>query len=294
VFGHLVDRVQRALAAAGFPSGPPDMTFGPATQSALAGWRAAQAGPKEGPMTSKEWTALTNAPSPALFDLCAQIVAAFEGHGFGKAVGDFDGAVATWGYHGFTWRFGHIQAILADLDASAPEALDAAFGREGVAGLREALQRPLVAQIDWARDAMLDARGTMRTDWRDGFARLGETPAARRAQLVRSRSAFWDAIAAPQARRLGFSHPLGVAMLFDAAIQQGGAGRRTLEAVDAASGRPEAERRAVLAERLAAQVRSDRFRQDVRARRAVFVRGFGRAHGAFFVLSDWGLPPSGD
>ena len=82
-------------------------------------------------------------------------------------------------------------------------------------------------------------------------------------------------------------------MLFDAAIQQGGASETTLKAVEAAHvanpGIDELGLRNVLAQNLTAQVKSDTFRQDVKSRRFTFADGRGRVHGANYDLGFWGF-----
>ena len=292
VYGHVVRRLQARLTDLGFDTQGVDMVFGDDTAEALAAWHAAVGGRDTGALTFAEWDLLGAGARPDLFDLCAQVAAAFEGHGFGKAVGDFDGAVFTWGYHGYTVKFGHAQAVLARAEAMARGTLSAAFGSKKAAALRRMLRSDLDKQIAWARRNLLD-NGGPDPDWVAGFRALGETEVGRAAQLAHSREAFWERIALPQAERLGLTEPLSRAQLFDTAIQQGGLGRAAMALIEAAFDAepdlPENEKRRIVAREAANAISSGRFRGDVLSRRMTFVNGDGVVHGKRYELSDWGL-----
>jgi len=300
VYGHLVRELQLSLRNAGFDTQGVDMIFGDDTASALLAWRASAGLPAvEALVTQSDWGRLTNLPEPDLFDLCAQATAAFEGHGFGKIVGDFDGAVMTWGYHGYTLKFGHLQAVLQRVEAAGPQTLDAAFGEGRANQLREMLAMDSRdAQLDWARANVLDGNNKVQSDWHAQFADLGEQAVVRDAALAHSRAAFWEAIAVPQAALMGLSEPLSLGMLFDAAIQQGGASSETVEKVqEARAANPaitEMKLREVLAKALRAQLSDSKWADNVFARRRTFITGRGQVHGANYDLGAWGFFASHD
>lgn len=299
VYGHLVRALQNALSNAGFSTNGIDMIFGGDTASALLAWRASTGrSTLDAIITRNEFTLLTGQQDVDLFDLCAQVTASFEGHGFGKIVGDFDGAVMTWGYHGYTLKFGHLQAVLDRIEAQGPQTLDAVFGTARANQVRQMLQMPLQDQLGWARQNVLDGQNKIRSDWHSQFADLGEQQSARKAMLDHSREAFWNAIAVPQAQLMGLHEPLSLGMLFDAAIQQGGASNSTVEKVRAArTANPDATEmslRAVLAKALRGQLSNSQWADDVFARRKAFVSGRGKVHAVNYDLGAWGFFASHD
>jgi len=294
IYGHLVREMQVGLHQLGFAPQGFDMIFGPDTAQSLTTWRAATGqDSSEEILTSANWKALTEKPVPDLFDICAQATAAFEGHGFGTIAGDFDGAVLTWGYHGYTLKYDHLQAVLSAIVAESPAALEAAFGAERAASVTAMLAMPNADQQRWARDNVMDNNKKVRRDWFEQFAALGGLEVAREAQLARSRSYFWQGMALPHAKKMGLVEPLSLGMLFDAAIQQGGAAGTTIDKVNAArASNPditEMDLRKVLAKALTAQIGEGRFRNDVAARRKTFITGRGRVHGATYDFGFWGF-----
>lgn len=300
IYGHLVRQVQLALRNGGFETQGIDMIFGDDTADALLAWRASTGkSALEAILTRADWTELTNGKEPDLFDISAQATAAFEGHGFGKIVGDFDGAVMTWGYHGYTLKFGHLQAVLNLIEGEGPDTLNAVFGDDRASKLRDMLAMGSINdQIDWARTTVLDANNAIKDDWHGQFADLGEQAVTRTAQLAHSRKTFWEGMAVPQAAAMGLKEPLSLGMLFDAAIQQGGASKVTVKTVqDARAADPaitEMSLRAVLAQALRDQLSNTDWADDVFARRKTFISGRGKVHGANYDLGYWGFFASHD
>lgn len=295
VFGHLVREMQSALNEANLPGAPDltlDMQFGPNSTKALLKWHEATKTRDEAAVSVSEWMTLTGDKVPDLFDFCAQVTAAFEGHGFTKAVGDFDGAVATWGYHGFTLKYGHLQNVLKRTEKAQPGILKASFGADAAKALKDMLKMSLKDQIAWGKANLLD-NGKMLKSWRDGFENLGNQAACRAAQLAYSRSEFWEKIALPQVELLGVKEALSHAILFDTAIQQGGLNKKRMalvkKAMSANPGMSEEDIRAEIAKAAQSGMSSGGFRDDVKSRRETFVDGTGRVHGKTYNLSSWGL-----
>jgi peptidoglycan hydrolase-like protein with peptidoglycan-binding domain len=97
--GNLVVQLQRAL---GDSVAQPDGVYGPATATAVRRAQTRNSLPATGEADPVTWSAVTNQPTPSLLDRALQLTATFEGHGFGLAQGNFDGAGITWGVIGFS------------------------------------------------------------------------------------------------------------------------------------------------------------------------------------------------
>ena len=294
VSGHLVGEMQVGLERLGFDPQGIDMIFGEDTANTLLDWRLATNRTETNAiLTMKDWKELSDSPAPQLFDICAQTTAAFEGHGFGKIVGDFDGAVLTWGYHGYTLLYGHLQAVLNKIRKASPRSLEMVFGSERATELISMLDLPRQEQLIWARETVLNSSKRVRPDWHKQFASLGALNVTRKMQLQHSKEAFWQKMALPQAALMGLREPLSLGMLFDAAIQQGGASSNAVALVNSARaatpGITEMTLRKILADALIGQISNERFRKDVAERRKSFVSGRGRVHGATYDLGYWGF-----
>lgn len=298
VYGHLVLAVQKALTASGFDTQGVDMSFGPNTAAALSSWHAATGEAVPTALSAQEWKVLVGSAVPDLFDLCAQLTAAFEGHGFQKAVGDFDGAIATWGYHGYTLKFGHLQNVLKQTEAAQPGILSEVFGANKAQALQTMLAMGPPGQIAWGKANLVQGNGAIVADWALGLAEIGARPVCQQVQLDYSRKEFWERIALPQVNSLGLKDALSHAILFDTAIQQGGLGATAMAKVKAAIAAnpemPESAKRAEIAKAAVASVGQGRFRDDVKSRRETFIHGQGKVHGKTYDLSCWGLAAAFD
>ena len=134
VRGHLVETLQRALGARGHDPNGIDGIFGPGVVRAVKSWRGRD---DDGPLTVAEWSDITGLPAPSPFDLCIQITASFEGHGFTKVAGNWDGAYLTWGLIGFTLKHS-LAPVLTDIEAADPRLIRDIFGPERHGALMEA------------------------------------------------------------------------------------------------------------------------------------------------------------
>ena len=297
VWGHLVEQVQMALKANGFDPDGIDMDFGGKTAKALADWHQATQANVPTALTANEWSALTAKPLPDMFDLCAQVTAAFEGHGFSTAVGNFDGAIATWGYHGFTLKFSHLQKILERTEDADPGSLAKAFGEDKAKELRKMFRMSLTKQRTWGQQVLLEG-GKLRPSWSTGFTLMGENPVCQAQQLAYSRAEFWERIALPQANRLKLTEALSLGLMFDHSIQQGGFSKSSLNFIESeiakAPDMSEEAKRAIIAKRAHETLSSTNFRASVKSRRETFVDGTGRVNGATYDLSFWGMQAAFD
>jgi len=289
VRGELIRRLQEQLTASGHDTQGLDGIYGQDTEAALRGFQEARGIAASGQVDATTWQALTGADAPGLFDCCLQITADFEGHGFGKAAGDFDGAGVTWGIIGFNLKSGTLSNILGEIDGRSRTLIDEAFG--GLAGeLRSVLQRPRSDQIAWGRSTSEGAdRRRIRADWDGAFRRLGEHSEVKEIQLSHTRP-YWQRAMA-DASRFDLTAELGLALCFDIAVQNGGidAVRHESEIrvrLQAEGTVPERRVREVIGEVIA---RRSNFPDAVRRRKITLATGEGEVNQARYSTATWGL-----
>lgn len=290
VRGALVFRTQEGLTQRGFSTRGIDGIFGRGTQAALTAFQHDSGLPDSGALDEDTWPVLfPTSEKPTDFDLALALTSTFEGHGFQKAVGNFDGAGLTWGIIGFTLAGGELAKVLSAIDADAPDTLDQAFGAMA-SELRDVLTRPRAEQTAWADGISLGAQKLhLREDWASGFARLGATQAAQNAQIDRARTKYWS-IAQRDADRYALTDPPGRALCFDIAVQNGGINEGPqIQAALAEEIDPTPQRRReIIAEQVALGSRK-RYQEDVRSRKMTLATGQGTVHGGRFNTADWGI-----
>ena len=289
--GAIVRRIQEALAASGSEPGPADGDFGPKTQAAVERFQADLGLTRNGEVDIPTWRALIGEDPPPARDLCLQLTAAFEGHGFSLARGNFDGAGLTWGIIGFTLKHGDIGKIVRAVDAAHPGLLEEAFGSRA-AELRDVIRRPRSERVAWADSISTGARKTgLRRPWREGFRRFGEMPEVQAEQLrLADERYFQPAVHTARAQML--ASELGLALCFDIHVQNGGikraARRRIDELLATHPVRSERDRRVLIANAVA-DASSPRWREDVRSRKQTIATGAGTVHARMYLLRNWGL-----
>lgn len=290
--GMIAKRIQTDLMRQGFVVGDPltfaDGDFGGKTQTALQSLQTARGLPATGAVDLASWQQLTADPLPSLFERCLQVTAAFEGHGFGLAKGNFDGAGITWGVIGFTLSNREIQAILAAAEQQAPGTLARVMGPLAAQWLA-ITAKPLSQQIAWA-NAMSSgpSKEGLPAPWLQAFARLGDEPVIKRIQMQRAYERYFVPCAAAAAQ-LQLQSELGVLLAFDVHVQNGGFKPGAIaQAAALPAGTPEALRRDKLAQWVAQSARLQ-YQADVLSRKQTIARGQGRVHGAAYTLSSWGL-----
>jgi len=291
VTGHLVQTLQNGLDAKGFAVGEIDGIFGSDTETAVKAWQSETGHNVSGAVTLDEWTELTGLPAPDLFDLCLQITARFEGHGFRKAAGNFDGAWLTWGIIGFTLKHKEIQAIVKAADDLDPSIVNNAFGPLADE-LRDVMGRTPGQQERWADQISVgSSKYPIQPEWRDAFARFGGEPRVQGLQVSRARDRYWT-LGQGDANALGLTSDLGHALCFDIAVQNGGVSADEARlfrdqcvrlGVHSAS-----DRRKVLAD-VIADTSNPRWHDDVLSRKTTIATGMGLVHGERFSTEEWGL-----
>jgi hypothetical protein len=290
--GELVRRAQLALIAGGFDPNGADGVFGRRTDEALRAFQQAHALEPTGRVDAETWRRLVGGAPPSAFERSLQVTAAFEGHGFSVAQGNWDGAGITWGIVGFTLLHGAIPQIILEILRRHPARLDEAFG-SNAGRLIDVMRSSRAAQIEFANSISLAGKTALQAPWRAGFARLGEMPEVQALQLDHADRAYGQPSAAT-ARALGLKSELGRALAFDIHIQNGGVKPGARRAIRAAiADQPitaEQQLRVIVAHAVADA--SHQFREDVRARKLTFAVGTGRVHEETFVLANWGLHES--
>jgi len=290
--GMIAKRIQADLQRQGFAVGDPlkfaDGDFGGKTHAAVQALQGARGLPATGTVDALTWQQLTPAPMPSLFERCLQVTAAFEGHGFGLAKGNFDGAGITWGVIGFTLSNREIQVLLATAEVQSPGILARCMGP--LAAEWQAITvLTLTQQVAWA-DAMSSepSRERLPTAWLQAFEKLGNEGVVKRIQMQRAYDRYFVPCAS-SAATLGLASELGIALAFDVHVQNGSF---KPDAVTLAAGLPIATPEAVRRQKLAACVAASarlQYQADVLSRKNTIATGQGVVHGGSYQLAAWGL-----
>lgn len=283
--GQIVKNAQLALTAAGFDTHGADGWFGQATVQAMKTFQQSKSLDLSGVIDDGTWPLLMNAPVPSVSDRCLQLTAAFEGHGFGLAVGNFDGALLTWGIIGFTMAAGEVQSIILAVNATAPEKVQQAFGQSSEE-LLKIMQASKSEQTAWANDHT-GSNGSLVEPWRTMFANFGEYPEVQAEQVKRVCTDYLSP-AINTAKQLGMSSELALALCFDIHVQNGGIKPAVMKTIAQAGGGTEADLRVTIANAVADSANA-KWREDVRRRKLTIATGSGAVHGHNYVLENWGL-----
>jgi peptidoglycan hydrolase-like protein with peptidoglycan-binding domain len=287
--GSIVRDLQLALRLTGCSSLESDGIFGKNTADAVCSFQHTGALPVTGCIDEDTFSRLGQGLPPTLEERCVQLTAAIEGHGYGRAVGNRDGAWLTWGIVGFTLKFGQVQQVVATIAQAAPELITRAF-RQLAPQLLRLMAAPRIRQHRWA-NSITALDGGLTSDWREGFARFGDLPRVQQEQRRLAHDNYFVP-ALKTARAFGLLTELGAALCFDIHVQNGGVKPRTRAmlqaALSASPPRDELELRRAIAHAVA-DAATPRFAEDVRARKLAIATGAGRVHGIQLVLENWGL-----
>jgi hypothetical protein len=285
--GELVAEIQQALVLSGEPLKKADRVYGQETTNAVHHYQLSHSLSPTGVVDTETWQLLMQRSVPAVGERCLQLTATFEGHGFELAVGDFDGALLTWGIVGFTVTSGEVQSIVEDVKLSHPELVEQAFGKNQVELLKFLRSAP-DEQKQWATTRTLK-NGSLAEPWRSMFATFGSFPAVQAEQIKHVVNDYLNP-AIKSGKKLGLSSELGLALMLDVHVQNGGLKPAALKAVlqDSQNGLTEIEIRKLIANAAADSARVA-WREDVRQRKLTIATGQGTVHGHKFSLENWGL-----
>jgi len=284
--GETIRSIQQALARAGFDPKGIDGVYGSNTASAVRSFQSVKSLSATGTMDDGSWEVLMHVPPPSVSMRCLQLTANFEGHGFGLAVGNFDGALLTWGIVGFTMASGEVQSIVLAVNQSNPGRVEEAFG-SFVPELLTLMQTSESNQESWAKEHTLP-NGGLAEPWRTMFATFGSFPEVQLEQINHVQNDY-SKPAIQTARTLGFVTELGLALCFDIHVQNGGIKKATMARIQEQSrGASETVLRQIVANAVADTAQA-KWREDVRRRKLTIANGQGTVHGHSYALDNWGL-----
>ena len=290
--GMTAKRIQLDLLRQGFVAGPPDKfvdgDYGGHTEAALRALQTKRQLPATGAVDTATWQQLTTDPLPTLFERCLGLTADFEGHGFGRLEGNFDGAGLTWGIIGFTLSNGEIQQLLSEAEQVVPGTLARVLGPLAPVWL-DLMKQPRAKQVAFA-DSISSGpgKGNVPPEWRQAFAALGDEPVVKRLQMQRAYDAYFVPATAT-AKQMKLESELGIALAFDMHVQNGTSRKKAVAELASLAGTlPEPEMRRRLAQRVAAYSNAA-FSADVLSRKTTIAEGQGQVHGRSYRLAAWGL-----
>jgi len=291
VRGELVRKMQQRLTDLGFSTLGVDGDYGGNTRAAVIAFQNARGIEPTGEVDVTTYESLMETPIPGIRERALQLTAAFEGHDFTLAKGNFDDAGITWGIIGFTLTSGELRRIIGQINSEHPALLRAAFG-ENTNRLLEVFERPMNQQIAFANSISLGAsRERLAEPWRTSFRKLGGFEEVQALQLEIADRDFYQP-SRRTAERFGLTTEQGVALAFDIHVQNGSVKpeareqiRRELEENPPSN---EQERRVIIGNAVADHSKP-RWRADVRSRKLTIANGTGTVHAGNYVLRAWGL-----
>jgi peptidoglycan hydrolase-like protein with peptidoglycan-binding domain len=282
--GSLVAELQQGLQHRGFDPRGIDGIYGRDTVAAVEEFQRNAGTPITGSVSDDEWVTLTDRDVPDIEARSLQVTAAFEGHGYTLIQGNWDGAWLTWGIIGFTLKHGEIQNIVRAIDARVPACVDDGFGSDAPELLRM-MDAPADEQEAWANRISQGARVV--EPWRTSFERFGSFPEVQAEQNARAHTAYYVPARAT-AERLNLVTERGIALCFDAQVQNGGVRQSLQNTILGMSDTPELQRLETMATAIADNA-LPQFSDDVLSRKMTIARGVGTVHGAQLVLANWGI-----
>lgn len=290
--GALVERLQERLQELSFDPRGVDGAFGKGTRGALELFQRDRGLAATGEVDEPTWRVLFAGDPPPPFERALAVTAAFEGHGYTHAAGNWDGAGITWGIVGFTLEHGALGEIARRVHATHPELLAEDFGPTRSLTLLENLAKSPAERVAWADGISLtDDKRRLYKPWTEAFERFGARPEVQAVQREVAEERYGRP-ARKTAAALGLVSELGLALAFDAHIQNGGVKKDARRLLDEARAEtpPESERdlRRLVAYAVADSARA-RFRDDVLSRKLTLAEGEGVVHGRRYDLRNWGL-----
>src|SRR5262245_45065223 len=181
--GELVRKVQLALTNQGFDPKGVDGTFGKDTEASIKTFQQDRGLEPSGHVDLDTWTKLLGIRIPTTQERSLQVTAAFEGHGFTLAQGNWDGAGITWGIVGFTLKHGELSKIILTIFDENPALVQQSFG-QNTEELIYILNSPKAVQMQFADNISAGiTKAAIKEPWRSGFRAFGEFDAVQARQL---------------------------------------------------------------------------------------------------------------
>ena len=290
VQGELVRKFQVVLKDGDFLDDVADGVFGGRTQDAVKKFQEHKQLPVTGKVDDQTWQSLMGTAAPDLKQRCLQVTADFEGTGFTKCVGNFDGAGLTWGIIGFTLKHGELETILKKIRTNHPDVFSAAFGSLETK-IVEVLNSSLAAQMNFANSISVGAnKMKILPEWAAAFERLGLNEKVQAIQLERTEK-YFD-IAVRDVERFTVSNELGLALCFDIAVQNGGIdqteGQQIRNKITQTPPATPQDLRKIIAN-VVAENSNPTYIEDVRKRKLTLATTQGTVHGSKYDVKTWGL-----
>ncbi len=285
--GSIVKEVQSSLTSVGFSPGPCDGVYGNGTVSAVRNFQTSFGLTPSGAIDDSTWQPLLKKPIPSVGERALALTASFEGHGFELAVGNFDGALLTWGIIGFTLASGEIPEMINEINSTRPDLISTAFSTYS-SELLTIIRVSRDQQTAWANQHTT-SNGQLAEPWKSMFAEFGSYPEVQQVQIKRAENDYLvPAINA--AKNLGLESELALALLFDIHVQNGGIKKSVLASITQSrtSSMTESDVLQLIANGVADSA-SAKWREDVRTRKLTIAMGQGTVHGHSYLLENWGL-----
>lgn len=286
--GGIVGDIQRALVSAGCDLAQVDEVYGQGTAGAIKRVQLNHGLPQTGEVDDTTWGMFMSGPIPSLFERSLELTGAFEGHSYGLAMGDFDGAWLTWGIIGFTLKFGRVQEIVLKCNDDHPELVRQAFG-ENSDQVVQIMRATPDQQKQWADSVSINGR--LASPWRQQFQTMGDFPEVRQIQRQLAHDQYYIPCLTT-ADTFGLRSELGIALCFDIHVQNGSINstvRALIQGQLADNPAPDEPRLRGIIANAVADAANPAFRDDVRARKMTIATGRGVVHGGAFDLGNWGL-----
>ncbi|MBI9074994.1 MAG: peptidoglycan-binding protein [Desulfatibacillum sp.] len=290
VRGEIIRDLQIQLLRLDYDPGIADGIFGTKTRDAIYKWQTRNMSAPTGVVDVETWGKIMGGPAPSLAARSLQLTAAFEGHSFTLACGNFDGAWFTWGIIGFTLRHGQVDAIILEVNRTHPHYLDQAFGPLK-AELLAVMQGSRDEKRDWADRISLGVQKVkIEPQWAEAFAKLGQIKEVQMIQLERVKGYYDRAL--QDMDHFELKTEAGYALCFDIAVQNGGIDFQEKAQIQSAFSHnpPLVERDSLMIiARVVAENSKPQYVQDVMSRKMTLAAGEGKVHGARYRVNTWGI-----
>lgn len=290
VRGELIKKVQKILKSENLYDDVLDGIYGGYTERALITYQQQNGLNPSGKIDEATWQKLVRQSLPPIRERSLQLTADFEGTGFTKVVGNFDGAGLTWGIIGFTLSNGELGKLLKEINQQHPNLFQQAF-TSLADDLLQILNKSLAEQKIWANSISLGSdKYKVKEPWRSGFETLGSFAEVQAIQIEHTQH-YWD-IALRDAQKFNLRTELGLALSFDIAVQNGGIDSHEAAEIQAkinqSSPITEQDIRKIIAN-VVAEHSNPRWVEDVRKRKLAIATAQGTVHGANYEIKPWGL-----
>jgi len=292
--GHVID-FQKGISKSITASLSIDGVFGKQTETALKLWQSKQGLPVTGQVDELNWQVATGTDLPSMFRRSLAITAAFEGHGYTFAAGNWDNAYLTWGIIGFTLKHGNFGKVINAIETRHPGLLSDVIGPQKSDELLDIISASASQKKAWGNSiSILPKKYRIRSDWEDAFKALGNRPEVRAIQDDIARSVYWKR-AVSDIKKYGKLTEADAALFFDTAVQNGGINTEKADLIaDYLAGAPGADHRTRLGliAKAIAKGSNPKFHDDVLSRKGTIAAGEGRVHGSDYFIADWMIDDS--